>query len=120
MDDDRTGIDLGTLRELEGEASLDEMLSVLSDPHARYTMYYLSEASTASLEELAAVVTGHRAQTTDAIAAPEDEESVRVRLYHLVLPELDDHGFVEFDADEKTVTAVETPPWVAPFVGLDE
>lgn len=120
MDDDRTGIDLGTLRELEGEASIDEMLSVLSDPHARYTLYYLSDESTASLEELAAVVTGLEAQTTDAVATAADEEAVRTRLYHLVLPELDDHGFVAFDADEQTVTAAETPPWVASFVGLEE
>lgn len=120
MDDDRTGIDLGSLRELEGEASVDEVLSVLSNPHARYTLYYLSEVSTASLEELASVVTGLEARATDAVATAADEEAVRIRLYHLVLPELDDHGLVAFDADERTVTAAETPTWVAPFVGLEE
>ena len=120
MDDDRTGIDLGTLRELEGEASLDEVLSVLSDSHARYTLYYLAEESTASLEELAAVVTGLEAEATDDVATAADEETVRTRLYHLVLPELDDHGYVAFDADEGTVTATETPTWVEPFVGLEE
>ena len=120
MDDDRTGVDLGALRELEGEASLDEMLAVLSDPHARAILYYLSDRSTASLEELAAVVTGQQAQRSGVVATAADEERVRTRLYHLVLPELDDHGFVAFDRDDKTVTAAETPPWVAPFVGLEE
>lgn len=120
MNDDRTGIDLGALRELEGEAPLDEMLSVLSDPHARYTLYYLSEESTVSLEELATVVTGLEAEAADDVATAGDEKAVRTRLYHLVLPNLDDHGYVAFDADEQTVTATETPTWVEPFVGLEE
>lgn len=109
MRDDHPWFDLATLQALEGDAPLDELFEVLSDQQSRFTLYYLSETSSATLEEVAEAVTGFAAKTSETIATPADERVVRIELYHRVLPELDARGYVEFDADERTVTLAEPP-----------
>lgn len=109
MRDDHHRLDLVTLQALEGDAPLDEIFEVLSNRQSRFALYYLGDAGTASLDEVAAAVTGFEAQASDAIASPDDEQGVKTRLYHLVLPKLDAQGFVEFDADERTVTLTGLP-----------
>lgn len=109
MRDDPPPFDLATLRALEGDAPLDEILEVLSDRQSRFALYYLAETNSATLDEVAEAVTGFEAQTAGAIATPTDERAVKTRLYHRVLPKLDARGYVEFDADESTVTLTVSP-----------
>lgn len=120
MCEDHPGADVGSLRELEGEIPLDEILDVLSDDHARYALYWLGEHPDATLEQLADVVTGIDAAATDAIATPSDRERARIHLYHVVLPKLDAHGYLDFDADDRTVTGANVPPEVCSLLKLDD
>lgn len=109
MRDDTPPFDLARLRALEGEAPLDELFEVLSDRQSRFTLYYLAETASATLDEVAEAVTGFEAQTGGTIATPTDKRAVKTRLYHRVLPRLDASGYVEFDADESTVTLTVSP-----------
>lgn len=109
MRDDQPWFDLPTLQALEGDAPLDEIFEVLSDQQTRFALYYLADTTTATLDEVAEAVTGFEAQASDTIATPDDKQDVRIQLYHRVLPRLDARGFVEFDADELTVTLTDSP-----------
>jgi hypothetical protein len=64
---------------------------------------------------------GRRADVFDLgeeIATEDDADEVRVRLVHCHLPKLADHGFVEWDRDDGTVTR--GPRWgvIEPYLAL--
>lgn len=120
MNDDRPEIDLDALRSLERDLPADDVFELLSDRYVRYALYYLSEQSTATLGQLTDVVTGLETTRTDAVASPADRERVRVRLYHVVLPELGAVGYVDFDAEDLTVTETNVPPGVYSLLGIDD
>lgn len=96
----------------EDDRTLDEIFDLLSDRYVRHSLYYLFDRTSTSLDELADLVAGLEAVESDAITTPEDHERIRVRLYHVVLPKLDAHGYVEFDTDEHSVTRTEVPATV--------
>lgn len=97
-------------RRPEEDLPPEEALSALADPHARHALRALHGRRDSTLEELADVVTGMVAAASDEVATPTDRDRTRLRLYHAVLPRLDALGYVEFDADERTVTRVDVPP----------
>lgn len=101
---------LDVLDAAEGERSLDTAFRLLSDAHVRYVLYYLSDRSSASLDELAGVVAGLEATERRSVATRTDHERIRIRLHHAVLPKLEENGVVEFDPGEETVTRVEDHP----------
>ena len=105
-------IDLEALQALESSLDLDEVFSVLSNTYARYTLYYLSDEPTTTLDQLADVVTGVEATVDDAIATPTDREHVEIHLYHVVLPKLEDIGYIDFDSEGGIVTRTMVPPKV--------
>jgi len=39
-------------------------------------------------------------------------ERTRLRLYHATLPQLDDNGYLDFDAEKREITDVHVPPAV--------
>ena len=100
---------LEAIEAMESDASPDVLLDVLSDRYARYVLYYLSEEPTATLEGLADTAIGLAATETGSIASPRDRDEMCVRLYHLVLPKLDDAGYIAFDSETRRVERAEIP-----------
>lgn len=101
------------------EQSLDEILSLLSHQYVRYTLIYLSDHPTTTLDQLADVLTGLEAMETGTIAQTTDRERIRLRLYHSDLPRLDAAGYIDFDTETQTVTTVSIPPVVQSLLGID-
>lgn len=119
MDPDRLLSNLDVLRDRESEEFLDEAFALLSDRLTRYVLYYLADRSASDLETLADVVTGMDAVETDSIQTPPDYERNRIRLYHVTLPRLAAEGYIEFDASEQRVTAVEIPESITQLLHSD-
>lgn len=111
---------LDRTRAVEGDLPPDEAFRALSDPYARYALSHLHDRPTTTLDALADVVTALDATATGTIATPADRDRVRVHLYHVTLPKLDDFGYVEFDPDERTVTEADVPPAVYALLGAEE
>lgn len=96
----------------------DDAFTALSDAQSRYVLRYLYRHPTATLDQLADVVTGAQAAATDTIATADDRERARVTLYHVALPKLDALGYVDFDAEDRTVTRAEIPQTVVSLLGI--
>jgi hypothetical protein len=120
MDDDSSAIDLESLLALEGDLPLDEVVDLLSNSYARYTVYYLFDQPTPSLDQLTDGVAGIRATATDTIVTPTEREQICIHLYHNVLPRLDDLDYVDFDSDETTITRTEIPIQVYSLLGISD
>lgn len=80
----------------------DEVIATLADEERRVVLYFLREHGSASLSELADVVTGWT-RTERGVASPEDRDRVRAALHHVHLPKLESVGLVSYDADSQTV-----------------
>lgn len=89
------------------DVAVGDLLDVLSDPVAFHAVAYLAEAETASVEELADVVTGWTNADSGAVATPADRDQVQIELYHVSLPKLAKVGVVSFDSDAMTVSLVQ-------------
>ena len=120
MGDDQFEPDPFALQAAAGELPVDDVFRLLGDRHARYALVYLHEDPMPTLEELADVVTAKDASVGGAIAAPADRDRVRIRLYHVVLPRLEELGFVAFDAETKVVTGTDIPSAVTGALGVSE
>jgi hypothetical protein len=99
----------------EADATTDRCFEALADDSRRHVLSTLCRAETPlSLSELAVdlVNTGN----TPAGPGVEDDpvRSRKVELYHRHVPKLAEAGFVEFDADRRTVTLA------AEFEGADD
>lgn len=115
MGDDWLEDFMETIGGMEEEYPLDEIFRLLSDQYVRYTLDYLSASSTTSLDELTDVIAGLEAVEQEAIITPVEHDRIRIRLYHVVLPQLDECGFVQFDATDKTIEQSNVP---SPVVAL--
>lgn len=80
----------------------DAVFAALADRERRAVVYFLHEHGTATVAELADVVTGwvHGAR---GVATSDDRERVRVALHHVHLPRLAAAGLVTYDADGQRV-----------------
>lgn len=81
---------------------IGDLVGATGDPRARYAAAYLAEVESASLTELADVVTGWVNAESGEIASRTDRDRTRVHLYHVALPRLADVDVVAFDPEEKT------------------
>lgn len=115
MDDDWLDDLLETLGGMEEDYPLDEIFRLLSDQYVRYTLDYLSASSTTSLGELADIIAGLEAVEQETIITPVDHDRIRIRLYHVVLPQLDECGYIQFDATDRTIEQSNVP---SPVVAL--
>ena len=90
----------------------DAVFRALSDEHRRCVLHYLAERESATVDELATVVTGWMRAREDAfaIATPDDREQVRATLHHVHLPLVADEGFVRYDRDAGEVALERLPP----------
>lgn len=85
---------------------VEELVRTFSDPVARYAVSYLASVESASLDELADVVTGWANAESDGVASATDRDRLRLELYHVYLPKLADLDVVAFDPDDRTATIV--------------
>lgn len=112
----------GSIEDLESAAidrPVDEILRVLSDRYARTTIAYLYDRPDTTLDQLAAIAAAQQAVTDDTIATESTYERACIRLYHVTLPRLDAHDFLEFDPETRTVTATDIPEPVYAFLGVE-
>jgi DNA-binding transcriptional ArsR family regulator len=77
---------------------VDEVFGALADRRQRLVLYYLAEHGSATLDELATLVTGWTTVRDEGRVAARDHEWVRVSLHHVNLPKLDGAGLVSYDA----------------------
>jgi hypothetical protein len=120
MRDNHVESDLDATGAVDSDLSVDPVLETLSHPYARYTLAYLSDKPDATLDTLAEVIAGAEAGGTNAVATSEDLRRVRIRLYHVVLPKLDDVGYVDFDPGDRNVVRSGVPPSVYSLLGIDD
>ncbi|MFC4552821.1 MULTISPECIES: DUF7344 domain-containing protein [Halorussus] len=88
------------------EAAASRMFAALADDRRRFALYYLREAGSATVEELATVLVGWlgaREEPT-TVTTPGDRRSVQVSLVHAHLPKLAEAGLVDYDEESGTVT----------------
>lgn len=88
---------LDYLSDVEDEDSeyLDDVFSMLSNETRRKTLYYLGTEGRYS------TLTGLSKELSDDIG---DVDSLKIRLHHTHLPVLDEHGWVDYDADTEKVS----------------
>ncbi|AGB39728.1 DUF7344 domain-containing protein [Natronococcus occultus] len=110
--------DLSALTNGAPEHTVDELLGLLSEREIRTTLGYLYDHSDATVDELAAVVAGTEAVGEETIAGQRAYDRARISLHHSVLPQLDDHGLLEFDPDAGAVDEVDIPSAVYEVLGV--
>lgn len=123
MHDDSPTFDIMDLAAVENDGSIDDVLRALSNHRVRYVLYYLhglnSDDLPLSLTQLADVVTAWRATETDTVATEADRDHMRIHLYHVSLPKLDNLGYLTFDTDTNTITDIDIPPIINSILELD-
>ncbi|MCU4753793.1 hypothetical protein OB919_17690 [Halobacteria archaeon AArc-curdl1] len=97
------------LATLEREAPLDEISMALADARVRYTLHYVDEEGTATLEALTDFLTGIDASKSRSVHTSTDWEHIRTSLHHDVLPRLEALGFVVYEGATETVIATGWP-----------
>lgn len=108
--------DVSVLDEVDDDLPVRALMQAFADPVARYTVYYLLERQTVSVDRLAEVVVGWLNADTGSVATRSDRDRTRTMLYHVHLPVLDSLGVVEFDSDDRTVATAEASPSMESFV----
>lgn len=112
--------------ELDSEWPLAELglsdaeLRTLSNPLARHALRYVDAHPEATLAEVADAVAGFEAADTDAIVTASTRDRFQIKLYHVVLPRLDDVGLVQFDRTARTVERADIPDGVAAVLELGD
>lgn len=107
---------LERVERIEGTEALDEILNLLSDRYIRYTLYYLSEHTATTIDTLTDVIAGWEAIETGTIISSETHRRIRIRLYHVTLPKLDYHDYVDFDTDDYTIKQSEKSAMLTPLL----
>lgn len=117
------GDSYGSIENLESAAidrPVDEILRILSDRYARTTIVYLYDRPDTTLDQLAAIAAAREAIADETIATESTYERACIQLYHVTLPRLDAHDFIEFNPETRTVTATDIPEPVYAFLGVDD
>lgn len=96
---------------------IDDVLVTLSDPRRRHVLYYLQQHGSASIEELADVLTGWLTVADDIVVTPKRRQDVRLGLYHSHLPALADVDLVSYDQSSGDVSLEPLPDYVDALLG---
>lgn len=85
------------------EPDLNEMFDLLTHPHRRYILYYLTqESETADVDTLAASLAALDADHPGG-AGDTSRETIEMQLHHKHLPKLVDAGVITFARDEQSI-----------------
>ena len=120
MDRDDTENTLDILHLLEDGHSRSEMYDVLAVAYSRSVLTVLLDRSTVQFDELAEHVAGIEAMETGEIVTPTTYETIRIRLYHSVLPKLDEVGYIDFDIGDRTITSATIPKEVRTLLSIEQ
>ncbi|ADD05540.1 uncharacterized protein Nmag_1969 [Natrialba magadii ATCC 43099] len=112
--------DLSPLADAVSGRALDEWLGLLANREMQITLAYLYDHPKTTVNELATAIAGKTAAEEGRIAAESDYDDAYIYLYHSILPRLDDHELLEFDAEEQTVRDVDVPPAIYTVLGIGE
>ena len=71
-------------------------------------------------DELAEYVAGIEAMECGDIVTPTAYETIRIRLYHSVLPKLDEVGYIDFDLRDRTITSATIPEEMRSLLSINQ
>ncbi|WP_306057349.1 DUF7344 domain-containing protein [Natronococcus wangiae] len=114
MDDKRSAPD----RSRADRDTIDDAFSVLRDQDRRYALYFLLEHETASLEEIADVVTGWTRASEYGMAGRNTRDRVHADLLHRHVPAMVAADVVGYDEETDTLSFAPCPPATRSFVRL--
>ncbi|WP_222919034.1 hypothetical protein [Natrinema sp. SYSU A 869] len=120
MGNDHVTPDLFALRTAADDVPVDHVIRLLGKYHARNAIVTLHDHQTVTVDELADVLVAAAASSDETIATPSDRDRIRIRLYHVILPQLDELGFISFDSETNTVTETSIPGAVTAALGIDD
>ena len=80
-----------------------QFYQALASEQRRQLLHYLLEQQESTVDELATVLSGWQATTTDSIQSDSDRQKLKTALTHHHLPVLSEAGLVEYHADHETV-----------------
>lgn len=100
-----------------GRPALDRVLEGLSRKYDRCVLYHLMDCEPAEFEELVDAVVA--LETGGAATVPTDVRTeIRIELYHMRLPKLEDLGIIEFDHRSGLIRYRNPPPHFEEFLHL--
>jgi DNA-binding transcriptional ArsR family regulator len=104
----------------DASAKVDAIFGALSDVHRRYTLYYLQDRGSATIDELATVLASWLGTCEDqtVVVTPNDREQLRTELADDHLPELADTAFVRYDRETGDVSVESLPEIVETILDL--
>lgn len=100
-----------------GRPALDRVLEGLSRKYDRCVLYHLVDSEPAEFEELVNAVVAVKAEGTGTVPADVRKE-IRIELYHMRLPKLEDLGIIEFDPRSGLIRYRNPPPHFEEFLHL--
>ncbi len=92
--------------ELPRRVAEDQFYRTLANLQRRRLLYYLLAEEESTVEELATVLSGWEATTTETMQTHADRSAIRLTLIHNHLPQLVEASLVEYDSDDGTVRMV--------------
>lgn len=90
-------------------ASIDDVLSALSEPTRRAALRALRDREVATVDELATAVAARTLETPPGAVEDDERERTSIELAHVHLPALAEHDLVEFDRRSSTVRYADPP-----------
>lgn len=101
----------------ESSLSPSVIFGLLADERRRYVLYYLdAHDGQAEFTALAKHVAARENDTSVELLTEDVTDPVSTRLYHADLPKLADHGLIEDEFQQGTITLTETAAQVAHYV----
>lgn len=99
-------------------SAIDDAFTVLRDRDRRYALYFLLEHETASMAEVADVVTGWARASEYGITGRETRDRVLANLRHRHVPAMAEAGIVEYDEGVDSLSLAPCPPATRSLVRL--
>ncbi|TYL40615.1 hypothetical protein CV102_03335 [Natronococcus pandeyae] len=114
MDNEQSASD----RSRTDRSVIDNAFLILQNQERRYALYFLLEHETASLEEVADIVTGWPRASEYGITGRETRDQVLRDLRHRHVPAMAEAGIVDYDEETDTLSFAPCPPATRSFVRL--
>lgn len=104
---------------------VEMLFEVLADPQRRHLLTLLmTTTEPVSINKLSTQLAAHtqtrQTPTIESSAQGNEEQRRQIRLHHVHLPKLADHGLIEYDSTAQTVSPTISPPVKAMLTDLPE